>query len=435
VNNSPYPAFDGCCYADVDVTSENMTQVEMDFSKEKVEELSCMYVVLCPYSDDGMSGEEFMIDKTSNYTLTSSPPDTVSSEETKEQPELETEPESDVEKTGRIKNLSDYLESASCYNIIQVNEDVAACVSAKEERYAVDFLNLRSGNVMKSIESGFDGLRMPIDVDVDVAGSYVVCKERSFSVSDYGKEYVYILDDKYEVIETLALSGKVTNQAYTILPAQRKIVYIDSYGKEWKSCLKEMDFDGKNKKTILKFSEQSKLDSLDGMKVSPDEKKIYFTGCYEDKKNSGGNMPRCIGLIDLEEKDYEVYHEGKVQICVEKDGAYFYDENSGETDGKVCRIAYDGKFSCIQTGETESGDTGFSIGKNLFWSVSTIKCEEGEEDRTPDILRIYDVKDGTLVYEDENMYISSGALVFDEERIICGLYIGDEGLRTKEIRF
>ncbi len=69
VNNKPYPAFHGSCYADVTLTDKDMAKVEMDFSREKYEKNSCMYVLFCPYSDNGIPEENFMWDKSENYTL------------------------------------------------------------------------------------------------------------------------------------------------------------------------------------------------------------------------------------------------------------------------------------------------------------------------------------------------------------------------------
>ena len=69
VNHEPYPAFDGKCYADMDITTDSMTKVKMDFSKKTYGKNSCMYLLLCPYDENGQVQDNFMWNKTESYTL------------------------------------------------------------------------------------------------------------------------------------------------------------------------------------------------------------------------------------------------------------------------------------------------------------------------------------------------------------------------------
>lgn len=61
MNNEPYPAFDGKCYADMDITTDSMTKIKMDFSKKTYGKNSCMYLLLCPY-DEKQEQKDVVID-------------------------------------------------------------------------------------------------------------------------------------------------------------------------------------------------------------------------------------------------------------------------------------------------------------------------------------------------------------------------------------
>lgn len=338
---------------------------------------------------------------------------------------------SDNSEKGKVEILSHYLSENVCDNLIQVSDSVVACVVYKEQKYVIDFLELTSGSILNSIEGYFNSNTV-IDV---VDNNIVVYEGESWSDDGSRKEKVYILNNEYELVETVSLSDPVTSIAYVVLPIQKKILYVDYYGDEWKSCLKEMDFDKGNKRTIMKFSNVSELESLTQMKVSNDEKSIYFIGDYADSENSREQFPICIGMIDIDNKNYHVYHEAKEAICIEENGAYFYDNRVEVTDGKVLYVDNNGELKSIQTKEQNADVALISFDKKYFCSLNQNKAENETDYNTPFTLCMYAIKDGTIVYENENMDISVGVLVFNEERIICGIYYGDNGLEINSYSF
>lgn len=437
VNNEPYPAFDGHCYVDIETSCENMTQVEMSFSDEDIEQLSPMYIVKCPYSDDGVPELEFILDKTDNYTLYNGNTLQRSEENNiqieKEVLQKDNRDESDVNETdnlsAKVKNLTAYLENHQCYGINHVKENVVSCILEKDGNYSLELFDYEINEVLCRVT---DGIRY--NCRADAVGDKVIIYGNDGFVMQGETCPVYVLDENYKILDNIDIPSEIYNNGCVVIPSDKRVMYVEHFcGDEFVSCLKSVDYNFKKEKNIMKFDEEKMRFTPERLKNSYDGRYIYCTGFMDDKTGADGSALKCIAAIDLKKRKYKVFDGVKSVASVDSEGAFFYDDNY-VTDGKIIRIEALKQIRELHVDETEVAKAGFSLGKSIFWTLDEEKTKD--ENITPrQIVHLYDIVDGQRIFDYMTEEDIDNMFVFEEDKIICCLYWGDNGYEYRLLKY
>jgi len=429
VNNEPYPAFDGCCYTDIEVSTENMTQVEMDFSKGNIDNLSVMYVVKCPIYDE-ITKDAALIDKTTNYTLAgqdviekSNRDNNVSNEEDNNISNVENIP-------AEFNNLKSYIEGKTCVRVKRVDEDVIACLFAEgRKKYSLELYDTASDKVLCRYDEG-----MQYTFRIDTTNNNIILYGgESIPPQDENID-IYVLDKKYEEIDRITVPSEIYHGGIAVIPSTKQIIYCDELEKEgFISCLKISDNNLKNEKILLKFNNKKMMFSPSDIKLSADEKILYCTGCDLERVGNDGNSLSCIAVVDVADKSYMMYDEEKTTMFIEGEDAFFYDDNAIRTDGKVIKYNSGQKVNEFCVKETDIYNANFENGSSLYWVLSQKKVKKNQEPRQ--VIRIYSSETGEMIYENKVKETIEELLIFEEEKAICAFFMGENGYECKVMNY
>lgn len=436
VNNEPYPAFDGCCYVDIETSCENMAQVEMSFLDKEIEPLSPMYIVLCPYSDDGVASFDFLPDKTDNYTLyndsvlqQSAQGNIETGDDDIQQDEYNESGVAETDASSHVKNLTAYLDSNPCYGIKHIKENIVSCVLEKNGQSVLELFDYGTNEVLGKVTDGID-----YNCRVDVAGDKTVVYGSDEFVVPGESSPVYVLDGNYKITDTINIPSEIYNNGCIVLPLDERILYVETFtGGEFVSCLKSVDYNFKQEKTIMKFDDKKMLFTPDCLKSAYDGRYIYCTGFMNDETGADGNNLKCIAAIDMKKRKYKVFAGAKAAMRIDGSGACFYDDNY-KSDGKIIRIEGLKKIREIHIDENEVYKSDFSAGKSIIWTL--YEEETKNEKITPrQIVHLYQTGNGQRIYEYVTKESIDDIFVFEEDRTICCLYLGDNGYEYKLLNY